>query len=520
MRFAHTDDWRHPGIAITMHGYSPWAKEALLRTVLAGGRVSDLPGDFVLVATTKDGERHLIVTSVLGIRPYFYVDAPGPALHGNDVFELVARADLPWTWDLDALRAVAWFGHTVGAQTLHPRVRRVPHTSIMVHDGSGWRVETEPFWRDIFRAPPISVDDAVDVFNVVMDELIARQPLVSLSGGFDSRAILSRTLAVGYRPAVLTMGYHDSTDLRVASRIASDHRLKHTCVALDVDDYFRHAALIVRLTGGTKTVAHWHTFLYCQGRERSEPNLNGTNGDIAKTYQHLDRGRLAHLADRGGRMTVRAYWAARIGRRSLRMAGLLPFLRPAGAGAAIAFSQRSIAPAIADGGKGLDILDRFFGTQRVRHFHGNGFSLLAYHTAPASPFLDSRFIAAAAALPRSAKLGNNFHRRLIQRNAPSLMNYPVNGEPVVYPSAPSRYWRASQWPGTPYSPLDRVYGDPRATEILRDSPHLAEFLSTAERKRVVESGTVAVKDFLLTLHFAASVAATPRRPTDARAPVR
>ncbi len=520
MRFVHPDDWQHPGIAITMYGYSPWPKEALLRTVLADGRISDLPGDFVLVATTKDGERHLIVTSVLGIRPYFYIDAPGPALHGNDVFELAVRADLPWTWDLDALRAVAWFGHTVGAQTLHPRVRRVPPTSIMVHNGSGWRVETEPFWREIFRARPVTTDDAVDVFNVVMDELIAGQPLVSLSGGFDSRAILSRALAVGYLPEVITMGYHDSTDLRVATRIANDHCLKQTCVALDVDDYFRHAALIVRLTGGTKTVASWHTFLYCQGRERSEPNLNGTNGDVAKTYPHLDRGRLARLADRGGGMTVRAYWAARVGRRSQRMAGFLPFLAPAGAAAAVAFSQRSIAPAIADRGKGLDILDRFFGTQRVRHFHGNGFSLLGYHTAPASPFLDSRFIAAAAALPRNAKLGNNFHRRLIQRNAPSLMNYPVNGEPIVYPSAPRRYWRASQSPITPYNPLDRVYGDPRAAEILRDSPHLAQFLTTAERGRVVESGAVAVKDFLLTLHFAASVAAMPRQFRDARTSLR
>jgi Asparagine synthase len=520
MRFAQPADLQQPGVAITMYGYSPWPKEAILRTVLAGGRISELPGDFVLVATTKGGERHLIVTSVLGIRPYFYIDAPGPAVHGNDVFELVARADLPWTWDLDALRAVAWFGHTVGAQTLHPRVRRVPPASIMVHDGSGWRVETEPFWREIFHAPRITTDDAVDVFNVVMDELIARQPVVSLSGGFDSRAILSRALAVGYRPEVITMGYPDSTDLRVARRIAGDHCLKHTCVALAVDDYFRNAALIVRLTGGTKTVANWHTFLYCQGRERSEPNLNGTNGDIAKTYLHLDRGRLAHLADRGGGLTVRAYWAARIGRRFLRMAGFLPFLGPGGVGDAMAFSQRSIEPAIADKGKALDILDRFFGTQRVRHFHGNGFSLLGYHTAPASPFLDSRFIAAAAALPRTAKLGNNFHRRLIQRNAPSLMNYPVNGEPTVYPSAPARYWRGSQSPNTPYSPLDRVYGDPRATEILRDSPHLAEFLAKAERKRVVESGTVAVKNFLITLHFAASVAATPRHPTDAPASMR
>jgi hypothetical protein len=306
------------------------------------------------------------------------------------------------------------------------------------------------------------------------------------------------------------MGESDSTDLRVASRLAEDHGLKQTCVVLDVDDYFKHAALIARLTGGTKTVANWHTFLYCQGRERSETNLIGTNGDFAKTYPHLDRGRLPGLADRGGRMTARAYWAARIGRRALRMAGFLPFL--GSASGVVAFSQRSIAPAIADRGKGLDIMDRFFSTQRVRHFHGNGFGLLAYHTAPASPYLDSRFIAAAAALPRMAKLGNNFHRRLIQRNAPSLMNYPVNGEPVMSASAPARYWRARRSPDTPYSPLDRVYGDPRTTEILLGSPHLAEFLGSAERKRVAESGTVLVKDFLLTLHFVASVAAAPRSP--------
>ncbi|WP_433532426.1 hypothetical protein ACQPYA_10515 [Micromonospora sp. CA-263727] len=496
--------WLDGRTAVNMIGYSPWPAERLLSELVAGRRVRDLPGDFVLVASRPGGGPRLIATSVLGIRPYFYLDRPGPAQHGADVFRLARQAQLPWQWNLDALRAVAWFGHTVGTQTLHPRIRRVPPASVLLHDGEHWRVTTDRFWDDAFSAGRIRLDDAVDAFHTVLDEQLAHRPLISLSAGFDSRALLARALATGQTPDVLTMGHERSTDVVVAARIAAAAGLRHSVVQIRPDDYYRHATLIARLTGGTKTIGNWHTFLYCQGRPPHEPHLVGSNGEFARTF-FWDKGVVARGTGLGGRLAARAYWAARIGRRARRMAPFLPFLTPNGVRDAVAFSQRSLRPVATSRANGLDVLDRFYATERVRHFIGNGLNLCGHFTLPMSPFLDARVIQAIAALPRTEKLGSNFHRRVIQRNAPALMAYPAGGV-AVRPRAEIGYWRRGQRNWVPYSPMKGVYRDPRATEILRDSPHIAEFLSPAGRSQVALAGSTEAKEFLLTLHFAGEAA--------------
>ncbi len=496
--------WTDGQTRLDLIGHSPWPPSRLLSALVAGERVGDLPGDFVLIASRPDGGPQLIATSVLGTRPYFYLDRPGTPHHGRDLFALARSARLPWRWNLDALRGVAWFGHTVGTHTLHPEIQRVPPASVLIHSGSHWRVTADPFWDDTFGTARIGLDDAVDIFDTVLDEQLAHRPLISLTAGFDSRALLARALAVGLTPDALTMGHGRSTDVVIATRIAEATGLKHSVVQLEAEDYFRHAALITRLTGGTKTIGNWHAFFYCQDRPPNEPHLVGSNGEFARTF-FWDKGVLARGVGLGGRLAARAYWAARIGGRARRMAAFLPFLTPNGRTDAIAFSERSLRLVTTTRADGLDVLDRFYATERVRHFIGNGLNLCGYFTAPMSPFLDARVIRAVAALPRTEKLGSNFHRRVIARNAPQLMAFPVGGTPVRH-RAEAGYWRRRQQDWVPYSPMAGVYGDPRTGEILRDSPHIAHFLSAADREHVAVAGATEVQEFLLTLHFAGEAA--------------
>lgn len=469
--------------------------------------MEDLPGDFVLVArgvTAGGREQHLIATSVVGTRPYFYVDAAGPARHGEDVFALAAP--LGWEWDLEALRSVAWLGHTVDGQSLHPKVRRVPADSVLVHDGGGpWQVKTQDYWTTVFDRQPVSVDDAVDVLVSVTDDVVQGTPLVSLSAGFDSRALLAIMLSSGKRPRVLTMGHNEATDVVAARQIAAAEELEHTVVTLDPAQYLPAASTITRLTGGTKTFGNWHTYLYPRGQTvPDQQHLVGANGEFARSF-YLDKGPVSLALGVGRRPAVAAYWGARISRRSSRMAPWLPFLSPRGKSDALSFSNRVAALASDGGGDGLERLDRFYSRHRVRHFIGNGIALYSAHGQPVSPFLDARWITAAANLPRPLKLGSNFHRRVVQRVRPELLRHSVGGGGAMAATAPKDYWR-QRHTTVSYSPAPALLATSEVTEILANSPHLSDLMNRQQVTSVATTGSIEVKEFLLTLHFAGEAA--------------
>lgn len=502
-------DWSSETVSdIKLLGFSSWTPKRLLDAVVQGRPMRDLPGDFVLAAqreTAAGIREHLLISSVISARPYFYVPSHPQALHGADVFDLVAKSGFTWEWDLDALRGLAWLGHTVSDQSLHRRVRRIPANSILLYTQGEWRNETQEFWSRLFDGPSTTIDEAVDVFDAVTDDLVASTPLVSLSAGFDSRALLSRMLATGRRPDTITMGFDESTDMVVAKAISRSEDLPHVAVRLRPEDYLVEGPKIARITGGTKTVGNWHTYLYPRGTDPDELHLVGANGEFARSY-YFDRGVLSRAAAMGGRISGLAHWNARIGRRSRRMAPWLGFLAPRGSRDATHFSSGIASLGSFGGGDGMEVLDRFYATQRVRHFIGNGLALYAIHGQPVSPFLDARWVAATGRLPRSAKLGSNYHRRIIERNAPRLLKHPLGGGGPVSARARRGYWRDRSRVQS-YNPIAEVLSSAASEAILRESRHLDEFFSRSERETMLRLATNEVKEYVLTLHFAGEAAA-------------
>jgi hypothetical protein len=489
--------------ALILHGYSAWPPERVLDHARAGRPLGQVPGDFVLVAA--DGPRTTIVTSVVGARPYFYAVAGGRMCHGSSVYDVVRDAGLPWRWNADAIRSVAWMDHTIDGETLHPDVRRVPPASVLEADGGSVRIREDPFWATVFEHGAVGVDEAAAVLEGVCDELLGRRPLISLSAGFESRALLARALARGVRPVTVTMGHSEATDQVAASLIARDLGLDHLRVDLPVRDYLAEGPLIARLTSGTKPAAHWHTFLYSRHAADSggAPHVVGSNGEFARSF-YFDKGAVARALDAlRTSLPPLAYYGARLQRQARRLAGALPFLGGPREAARLAGRVTRLCGAR---GTALERFDRFYTTQRVRHFIGNGLALYAAHCTPVSPFLDARWIAAAAGLPRAAKLGSNFHRRVIERNAPDLLRYPTDAGVPMARRAPRGYWRAKKAAGVGYSPFAEVLAEPATIDTILESEPLDEFVDRAGRRRVIEARDAQAMNVLLTLHFAAEAA--------------
>jgi asparagine synthase (glutamine-hydrolysing) len=294
----------------------------------------------------------------------------------------------------------------------------------------------------------------------------------------------------------------------VARQISRALGLEHRVVELAPGDYLRHAREIVAATSGVKTAAHWHTDLYVRaaGLGADTPHYVGSNGEFARTF-FFDAGTLARAVDRGPARLLEAYLAAKLVRRARRFpASLL-----AGGPNALACARHAAASVGRFTGRFLDAMDGFYATERVRHFIGNGLALYAQHGAPRSPFLDARFLRAAARLPRADRLGGNFHRRAIAASWEPLLAFPVGAEEVMARRAPPLYsLRRPKVVG--YSPLGDVLKSAETRELIVEASGLDELIGRADRIDAADNYPAAV-EVLLTLAVAADLGAEAARGT-------
>ncbi|MBJ7521945.1 MAG: hypothetical protein JHC84_19755 [Solirubrobacteraceae bacterium] len=498
--------------AVRMLGWSPEPAAQLLDRARAGVPLADLRGDFVVAQDRlRDGRPETtIATSLLSCRPYYWTRrAHGSGIvHGASVFDVARRAGRPWRWNDEAVRTLALIRHLVDDQTLHADVRRVPAGCVLeARDGAVTLTQHDAL-TPVLADDSGTDEDAITALLEVTAEL-PDAPLVALTAGLDSRALLAALMHLGRRPAVWTAGPPESTDVRVARAIAADLGLEHHTTALDPGDWLRHAPGITHRTGGAYPAGDWHSrFLFAGAAAQGFPVVvKGANGELARSF-YADAGVAARVADHAPDRLARVRLAITVRRGRAAYDRLPSFLDPARGGDDAAWLPERLAARCAIPARPLDRLDHFYATQRVRHFVGMGVRLSDAELPVAAPFLDARWTLAAARLPRRRKLGGALHRATIARLAPRLLEHPHAGEAHLQATPPRGGWlHRDHSVGT--SPFAQVLADSEVQERIRRSPHLDRFAGAEERDDIVDRADRVAMELLLTLDAAAEQAATP-----------
>lgn len=500
--------------AVRMVGWSPQPAAQLMARARAGAAPEDLPGDFVVAQDRLCDGRHetTIATSHGSCRPYYWARPRegGVIVHGASLFDVVRRAGLPWRWNDDAVRTLALIRHLVDDQTLHRDVRRVPAGALLEARGGAVTLIRHDALTPALADDGGTDEDAIAALLEVVAELPDR-PLLALTAGLDSRALLAALLHLERRPVLWTAGPPESTDVQVAAAIARDTGLEHHTVALDPRDWPRRAADITRRTGGAYPAGDWHSRMLFAGAGAlgCPVVLKGSNGELARSF-YADAGAMARLAGHTPARAARMRLAITVHRGRGAYARTPSFLDPARGGDDAAWLPELLARVCSAPRRPLDRLDHFYAQQRVRGFVGMGVRLSDADLPAATPFLDSRWALAAASLPRRRKLGGALHRATIARLAPQLMHHPSGAEPRLQPVPPRGGWlRRAHEVGT--SPFAQVLADPEIRETIRRSPHLDRFASAPERDAMVTGDDDAGMELMLTLHAAAEAAAETQR---------
>jgi hypothetical protein len=404
--------------------------------------IQEMEGEFTVIHETS--EIIVIITSMVGAIQYFYYYDGERFAHGSQIIDIVKAEKLEWEWNWESVGDLCELENLTENRTLHRKIKKIPSGTVLTYSNMlTMRTHNLLDSIKISDADPVA---AIDVLNQSTKKWAGKNPFLSLSGGFDSRVILSSMLKQDIYPTVVTLGRTDNSDMQVAEMIAKEFCLEHLQVNLSLEDLLESGEIIASLTNGSKPACHWHTYLYPKkARLMKEHNFFvGTLGEFARSY-YFDKGFLSLLNDGFTRFSQRKFWTLKLSRhrtfRNEEIAFLSSTLRREIGSKGM--NDRAIRNANLSHGEFLAGGTRYYLEQRVPNFYANGISMYNATCSWRSPFHSHKWIEIIWNLSDQWKLGSNWHRLAIARNFPRLLQFPEEkgfNRKRMLTRAPLFYW--------------------------------------------------------------------------------
>lgn len=431
-------------IHVQVYGYCDKGID-LIKSLIVNSNFSSLSnmgGEYTLVYQYYDEVG--IITSPIGAIQYFYYYDGVKFAHAKCILDIINETGLHWEWDWGSLGDLCEQENLTENNTLHKHIKRVPPGSLL-------KFKVVPVLRskcflDGLKIRDVNPNDAINIFNQEILKLSGSQPVLSLSGGFDSRAILSSMLAQEIYPRVVTLGDNNCSDMQVARQIAKTFSLEHTVVNLSLDDFLMHAEDIARITNGSKPACHWHTYLYPKKANVSQANnfFVGTLGEFARCY-YFDKGILSLLSEVTPKFSQLRFWQLKLARHRTFRDDERSFLTPELQKQidSNGKNKRALRNALLSKGDFLAGGSRYYLEQRVPNFYANGISMYNATSQWRSPFHNTEWLELIWSMSDHWKLGSNWHRLTIQKNYPKLLEFPEEKgfkKNSMTAKAPPLYW--------------------------------------------------------------------------------
>lgn len=405
----------------------------------------------LLIVDRRTGQTHAITDRCGSLHMYWRRLGGGHAVCSSSA--ALALCDDGSALDPAAVHEFVATGIIYEERSLWQDIRKIPPATVLTIDDAG--ASQRPYWRfGEVAAESLDLEDAVEQTHHALVEVLkalpdTSRPIVSdLTGGYDSRMLLTGMLAAG-RPFHTTVsGCGEHPDVQVAARIAGQLKLDHHCInaapelAVEVFD----AAL--RMTDGEYDAFDYARILQVH-RQLSGTygmSLNGSFGELARGYWwELLWPKLASREQAlNAAMLARKRFAAVGYEKSIFAPAATLDLAEHMAGAV----QRATAPL-----KGLpntSQMDCAYYSLRMQRWQGRIASSTNQLWPAFSPIGFSQVLDPILAAKADSRFRSLLVRRYFQRHAPILADIPLeHGYPPV-PATALNIWR--------FSPLLRHYG--------------------------------------------------------------
>lgn len=407
-----------------------------------------LQGQFALVIGDPAAGVVHVVTDRCGSLHLFLVERDGA------VFVSTSSAVLGETEALDPVGVHEFVatGIVYEERTLWKEVRKLAPATVTTIGRNG--VTQQRYWRlDDLDLESQSAAQAADALHAGLVDVLRRlpgsgpPPVADLTGGYDSRLLLSGLLAAGRPFATTVSGPSESADVRVAGRIAREFGLAHGHVAPGPALDWERLDCALRMTDGEYDAFDYARILFThrQLSRRYGMSLNGSFGELARGYWWEllwpGLGRVAPLDAR--LMATRRFAAAPYDARLFSAQGRLPLVEHMTGVANRVLSAARDLPNTAQ-------MDWLYYSMRMHRWHGRIASSTNQLWPSVSPLSFAEVLDPILMARHSARFRSLLARTVFARHAPQLAAIPLeHGHPPT-PAGLLNFWR--------FSPLLGHYG--------------------------------------------------------------
>lgn len=220
----------HCDTEILPAGYLAWGE----------GLFSRLEGIFAIGLWDAGAKRLVLARDSIGTKPLYFSRVGHAVRFASEIKGLLADPEHPREMEPEGLHRFFAMGYVGPTTTTMRRIRQVEPGSVVVYENGG--EASRRFWQPRRTAEYRNLDDAVDVFlplfdQVVSDQLISDVPVGILqSGGIDSSLVAYSVARRGKFPlvtAAFAEQSHDETE--IASMVARQTELPHRIVKVSDD---------------------------------------------------------------------------------------------------------------------------------------------------------------------------------------------------------------------------------------------------------------------------------------------
>ena len=259
------------------------------------GLAQSLKGAFCAAVLDEQSGELLLITDRLGSYPLYWFSTTGQFVFSSELRAALSAHPRP-SLDARTVADLLKFAFPLGDKTLAAGVEMVPAASTLIYRPSteSVRIQAYAALADLFAPSGVSEQEYFReierAFAAAMDHATVGSHRfgLSLSGGLDTRVMLSALDRRGIPLSTFTLGGRGCADEVIADELAQMARTNHHFVALDdhyLDDLLPTINRMVSLTDGMYVSHGFTEMLALRGFEDSDCSvlLRGHAGELAKT---------------------------------------------------------------------------------------------------------------------------------------------------------------------------------------------------------------------------------------------
>lgn len=385
-------------------------------------KVKDLNGIFLFAIYDCNSHELIICNDRYGFKPLYLCEKDNYLLFSSEIKAILQDRSIIRKINLEAMAEFFSFGYVLGDNTLMEGIKLLPPASIFTYSNAKSEIKQYWSWNEIKKIDIINEEKIVDELGRLWLQAVERRMQGNgkigafLSGGLDSRAIVSAIDSKHFPIYALTFGKKDCDDYKIAKRVSDTLKIKHCFVEISAERWFSGIEKTVWITEGFLNVIHQHSWDAVDNmKEHADINLSGFAGDLVIGGSYLSNSftNIKNIDDYFKSVFLkmnRDQIGATHG-KEIYNPHISDILRTS----CIDSLERRIKQEI----KTPVDSDYFFLNNRVRRFTLNGIISAQTKLENRKPFFDNDFIEFVYSLPNEIKLDSYIYNKMLTKFFPA-----------------------------------------------------------------------------------------------------